>query len=358
MGNKINNNNFQIKTGFNIQFIGEVKKGENSYLIKLIKDSKKYFDMKIKSEKTNDIIIFKYNNNIYKLNLIDKNKSEEKNNYKIDCFILEYDINDLKSFEEIKILYNEKYKKNNETNMIYLIAVKNNSEEKTKTEAINFSNKNNLKFVSISDKNENDIKSFINNLLENLERRKIQNINNNKNKNDKQATNIKDKYKVCFIGGAGIGAKTSLIKSIIDKDYDLNSMNTCLPSIPKKMIELKNNKTIELELWDTPGQEKFRALDKLLLKNSDCVVIGFDLTNKYSFDEIIFWYLMAKDVTNAKLMYLIACKTDLIDRREISENEAKNLAKEYNLRYFEISCLTKSGIQEFIKDLSSEIIKC
>ena len=93
------------------------------------------------------------------------------------------------------------------------------------------------------------------------------------------------------------------------------------------------------------------------MKNSDCVVIGFDVTNKSSFDEVNFWYSIAKDITNAKLMYLIACKIDLIEQREISENEAKNLAKEYNLRYFEISCLTKSGIQEFIKDLSSEIIK-
>ena len=67
---------------------------------------------------------------------------------------------------------------------------------------------------------------------------------------------------------------------------------------------------------------------------------------------------MAKDITNSKLMYLIGCTIDLIDRREVTENEAKNLAKNYNLRYFEISCLTKSGIQEFIKDLSNEIIKC
>ena len=217
---------------------------------------------------------------------------------------------------------------------------------------------NNIKFFSISDKNENDIKAFIIDLLENLEKGNIKNIDNNKNINDKQEKSIKDKYKVCFIGEAGIGAKTSLIKSILDKNYDLNSMNICLPSNCIKKIELEKNKIIELELWDTPGQETYRSLDKLLLKNSDCVVIGFDVTNRRSFEEIDFWYSMAKDITNAKLMYLIGCKIDLFDRREVTENEAKNLAKNYNLRYYEISCLTKSGIQEFIKDLSSEIIKC
>ena len=177
MGNKINDKKIITKREFNIKFIGEIKKGENSYLIKLIKDSKKYFNIKIKSEKSNDIIIYKYDNHKFKLNLIDTNKNKENNNCKADCIIMEYDINDIKSFEEIKIIYNEKYKKGNETNLIYLIGIKNNSEEKTKNEALYFSNMNHLKYFIISNENENHIKAFIKDLLENLEKE----ANNNKN---------------------------------------------------------------------------------------------------------------------------------------------------------------------------------
>ena len=84
MGNKINDKKIITKREFNIKFIGEIKKGENSYLIKLIKDSKKYFNIKIKSEKSNDIIIYKYDNHKFKLNLIDINKNKENNNCKAD----------------------------------------------------------------------------------------------------------------------------------------------------------------------------------------------------------------------------------------------------------------------------------
>ena len=70
-------------------------------------------------------------------------------------------INDIKSFEDVKIMYNEKLKKIKETNLIYLIGIKKNYEEKTKIEAMNFALKNNLKFFSISDGNENDIKTFL-----------------------------------------------------------------------------------------------------------------------------------------------------------------------------------------------------
>ena len=66
---------------------------------------------------------------------------------------------------------------------------------------------------------------------------------------------------------------------------------------------------------------------------------------------------MAKENADVNLMYLIGNKIDLFDRREVTEDDAKKLAMEYNLRYFETSCLTRSGIQEFIKDLANEIIK-
>ena len=84
MGNKINEGKKFNKKEFNLKFIGEIKKGDNSYLIKLIKDTKKYFNFKIKSEKTKDIIIFNYNNEKLKLNLIDANKNNGNNNYIVD----------------------------------------------------------------------------------------------------------------------------------------------------------------------------------------------------------------------------------------------------------------------------------
>ena len=263
---------------------------------------------------------------------------------------MEYNINDIRSFEDIKIVWNEKLKENKEANLFYLIGIKIDSEEKTKNEAINFSLKNNLKYFSISHKNENDIKVFIKDLLQNL--KKNSEINNNKD-----SKCIKGKYKVCFLGSCGAGAKTCLINAIIGKDFDRNTNSTLSPSYVIKTVKLDNNREIELELWDTVGQVKLKALTKLFLTNIDCFVFGFDVTSNISFDEIKEWYEIAKENTNVNLMYLIANKIDLLNSRVIWENDAKNLAKEYNFRYFEISCATGIGIQEFVNDLANEIIK-
>ena len=60
------------------------------------------------------------------------------------------------------------------------------------------------------------------------------------------------------------------------------------------------------------------------MANTDCFVLGFDVTNKNSFDEIKFWYSLAKENADVNLMYLIGNKIDLFDGREVSEDEAKN----------------------------------
>ena len=72
--------------------------GNNYYLIKLIERGK-YLNEGIESKN----LILPHNDNEIKLNLIDIN--EKDNNSKTDCIIMEYDINNEKSFEEIKLLW-------------------------------------------------------------------------------------------------------------------------------------------------------------------------------------------------------------------------------------------------------------
>ena len=132
--------------------------------------------------------------------------------------------------------------------------------------------------------------------------------------------------------------------------------STCSCVYTLKRIELKN-KEIDLILWDTIGQVTFRSLSAIFLKNSDFVVIGFEVTYYPSFQEVRDWYDIVKKNCNAKIIYLIGNKIDLFESRKINEEEARNLAKELNLRYFEISCATGKGIDEFMDDLKNELIK-
>ena len=346
MGNQMKNKKSQSNDEFNIKIVGE-----KSNLIKLI-ESYNYLNMKLKSK---NLLILEKNNKKIKLNI--KNINKKDKNFKADCVIMEYDINQEKSFEKIKLLWKEKLEGNKETDLIYLIGIKKDpNEEITKHDAENFSIKNNIRFFIISDKNENDVKTFINDLLNKLEKEKI-----DSKTNSNKTTNINNKQdqievKVTFVGSSGAGAKTSLIRVLTGQKFNEMEQSTCSCVYTLKRIELKN-KEIDLILWDTIGQITFRSLSAIFLKNSDFVVIGFEVTYYPSFQEVRDWYDIVKKNCNAKIIYLIGNKIDLFESRKINEEEARNLAKELNLRYFEISCATGKGIDEFMDDLKNELIK-
>ena len=169
---------------------------------------------------------------------------------------------------------------------------------------------------------------------------------------------IQDYYKIVFIGESGIGAKSCLINKIVNNIFDPEINSTLSAEFRRKQIELKSGKKIALDLWDTAGQERYRPLVKICIKGTSCIVIGFDVTNKRTFDEVKnYWFPYAKKISNAKLIYLIGNKIDLNEEREVNKREAKKYAKENNLRYFETSCLNGKGVKEFVDDLSQQIIR-
>ena len=125
-----------------------------------------------------------------------------------------------------------------------------------------------------------------------------------------------------------------------------------------KKIHLNNGKDIEIDFWDTAGQEKHRILNKIYLKDADCVMWGYDITSRKTFDCIkTFWYDYSKENSKADLIYLLGNKIDLYEYMDVEEKEARNYCKVKDIRYFEISCKNNTGIKEIFDDLTNQLIK-
>ena len=126
----------------------------------------------------------------------------------------------------------------------------------------------------------------------------------------------KKEYIIIFIGGSGVGAKSSLINRIMGGEFNPNIPSTCESSFSRKHVDIGNNKELIFNLWDSIGKEKFWPLNKISLKDSDCVVLGYDITNKCSFEKIKnYWCNKIKDYLECNLIYLVGNKIDLNDIR-------------------------------------------
>ena len=97
---------------------------------------------------------------------------------------------------------------------------------------------------------------------------------------------LKNEYKIIFIGESGVGAKTSLINRIAGLKFNPHSETTTTNSFVNIKIKLGKNREINLHLWDTFGQEKYRSLTKIFMTDIDCAVIGYDITNRTTFEEV------------------------------------------------------------------------
>ena len=163
-----------------------------------------------------------------------------------------------------------------------------------------------------------------------------------------------EKIKIILVGERNVG-KTSIINQYITKSFSISMNQTVACDKILKDIKICNKKLI-LEIWDTAGQEKYRAINKIFMKNSQIVLLVYDITQKESFTELEYWYEMTKEINNSKNTIFVICanKCDLFEQQIISKEEGINFAKNIcnNSLFFEIS----SKDFESINNLFNKVI--
>ena len=153
-------------------------------------------------------------------------------------------------------------------------------------------------------------------------------------------------YKVILIGNTAVG-KTSLFKKLTTGNFTEKNISTIgmdKKSLPVEIEINENNKivkkNIEISLVDTAGQERFRSITKGYFKESDGVLLLYDVTNKNSFKNIELWInSIHESLGNQKnskyIIILIGNKIDLIGvdgrEREVTVEDGQNTCKEKDL---------------------------
>ena len=117
-------------------------------------------------------------------------------------------------------------------------------------------------------------------------------------------------------------------------------------------------KNYQLRLWDTAGQEKYRALTKLFYKDSKVVIFVYDITNKKSFTELNYWINEIKEsLGDEPVLAMIGNKSDLYEMKEVDETVAQKLAEEKGMKFKLVS--TKDdhkSFKTFLRSLIKEYI--
>lgn len=162
--------------------------------------------------------------------------------------------------------------------------------------------------------------------------------------------------KVILVGESGVG-KTAIISRYIKNWYNDSQISTLSPSSLKKNIII-DGYNIDLEIWDTAGQEQYRSIASLFYKDALICILVYDITQRKSFENIqSYWHFsVTENGLKGIIIGVAGNKNDLYEKEEVSEKEAKEYSDYINASFKLVSAKCNTSINELFDELVKKFI--
>ena len=162
--------------------------------------------------------------------------------------------------------------------------------------------------------------------------------------------------KVTLIGESSVG-KTSIINRYTKNAFTQEMESTLGANYSQKKITLHKQK-IRMDLWDTAGQEKYRAIGRHFYKESYIVCLVYDITNRDSFEKLKnVWFPELKEYgEKLKILALVGNKLDKYLDEDVNDEEAKKFAEEINAFFTKTSAMEGTNIEDLFNTLAEKYL--
>ena len=149
--------------------------------------------------------------------------------------------------------------------------------------------------------------------------------------------------KMILLGESGVG-KTSIISRYVENTFSDDVMTSNAMTYVQKELTIDKQK-IQLNIWDTVGQEKYRSLSKLFFKDTKIVILVYAITSMASFEGLAYWSNLYKEtIGDDAILGVVGNKSDLYLEQEVSDEKGEEFAKE-NGGFFSVISAKVNGEQ-------------
>jgi small GTP-binding protein len=171
----------------------------------------------------------------------------------------------------------------------------------------------------------------------------------------------KSAFKVVLLGDVGVG-KTSLLVRFVDDSWDHVMDSTIGQTFLKSTLQVHSEEVV-LHLWDTPGSERYSSTNTILMRDADCCIIVYDVSdpehNSYQFiPKIIDRYRSACGVPGT-FVVVVGNKCDKIASR-LQDDELQRLSDaqtEFWVNSFLASAKSGEGVKELFQFVASKLVE-
>ena len=160
-------------------------------------------------------------------------------------------------------------------------------------------------------------------------------------------------FKVVLLGESGVG-KTSIISQFTNSEFKDDFETSTGGTFSSKSFTYNDDKILKFEIWDTAGQERYRALTKMFYKETNAVILVYDITRKKSFEELQnYWVEQIKEFAPENIIIaVVANKSDLSENEEVEEEVARNYAQDLNALFCTTSAKSSFGINDLFLQIA------
>lgn len=161
-------------------------------------------------------------------------------------------------------------------------------------------------------------------------------------------------FKLVVIGSAGVG-KTSIIRRFCDNSFLEGYKTTIGSDFYVKRLDL-DRALVNLSVWDLAGEERFKFVLPTFCKGAQGALIVFDLSRRRSYINITSYIELLWQIAGQIPAVLIGNKSDLVDQRAVTLDEAHLYGHQCNMPYYETSAKDNNNILNVFEELANLMI--
>ena len=172
-------------------------------------------------------------------------------------------------------------------------------------------------------------------------------------------------YKMTLLGDSGVG-KTSLFKKLFTGKFDPRIISTI--GVDKRSLNISINtdegeKDVDISLFDTAGQERFRSISISYFRESSGFFVMYDITSDESFQNVQQWLNDIKNNLGNISKYLIILLGNKLDialedstKREVKEKDADEFCQNNDI-FWGGECSVKDFSVDDLKEMFKKFVE-
>ena len=161
-------------------------------------------------------------------------------------------------------------------------------------------------------------------------------------------------FKIVVVGDYMVG-KTKLVQRLTTNTFTADYHMTIGVNFAAHQVKAKR-KRVQLQIWDTGGQERFDRIRTQYYRGSSGALVCFDTTRIETFNRLNKWISEVKINCGYVPIVLVATKADLKKDRQVEQAIIEELSKDRHIPYYETSAKTGLQVQKCFRALAEEIL--